>query len=198
MSDPYVPTSKNQLNARVQARYDELRREGKHGHYESMFRVVQEELQRATAAPAFLPVIDEELFEHFGADVRLIDSDWNWTQDAADLLAILNARTHHETRALFPRQPTANECWEAVNALIKPGDLGGNGCDKTAERNGLILAANAIAALIHPPVAVKANETKAVPHCPTCACDVCVCAAERGIEPTCPVHGSAVKAAGTP
>ena len=33
-------------NARVKARYDELMREGKHGHYETMFRVVREEVER--------------------------------------------------------------------------------------------------------------------------------------------------------
>lgn len=52
--------------------------------------------------------------------------------------------------AAILKTPTANDCWEAVNALIKPGDLGGNGCDQNAQRNGLILAANVIAALIHP------------------------------------------------
>ena len=36
-------------NARVQSRYDELMREGKHGHYETMFRVVREEVERARA-----------------------------------------------------------------------------------------------------------------------------------------------------
>lgn len=36
------------------------------------------------------------------------------------------------------------DCWETVNALIKPGQLQGNGWDKTAERNGIILAANAL------------------------------------------------------
>lgn len=39
-------------NARVQSRYDELMREGKHGHYETMFRVVREEVERARAAMA--------------------------------------------------------------------------------------------------------------------------------------------------
>lgn len=38
---------KNERNARVQARYDELMRAGKHGHYETMFRVVREEIERA-------------------------------------------------------------------------------------------------------------------------------------------------------
>lgn len=37
----------NERNARVQARYDELMREGRHGHYETMFRVVREEVERA-------------------------------------------------------------------------------------------------------------------------------------------------------
>ena len=30
----------------------------------------------------------------------------------------------------------------AINAMIKYGDLGGNGCDKNAQRNGIILASN--------------------------------------------------------
>lgn len=38
--------------------------------------------------------------------------------------------------------------WEAINALIKVGPLPGNGCDETAQRNGLILAANILAARI--------------------------------------------------
>lgn len=41
---------KNERNARVQSRYDELRQEGKHGHYETMFRVVREEVEHALAA----------------------------------------------------------------------------------------------------------------------------------------------------
>jgi hypothetical protein len=39
------------------------------------------------------------------------------------------------------------ECWDAVNDRIEQGQLPGNGVDKTAERNGLILATNLIAAL---------------------------------------------------
>jgi hypothetical protein len=38
---------KIERNARVQARYDELMREGKHGHYETLFRIVREEVERA-------------------------------------------------------------------------------------------------------------------------------------------------------
>lgn len=36
---------KNQRNARVQARYNALMQEGKHGHYETMFKVVREEVE---------------------------------------------------------------------------------------------------------------------------------------------------------
>lgn len=35
-------------------------------------------------------------------------------------------------------------CWEQINGLIKTGDLGGNGCDRDAERNGIVMAANEI------------------------------------------------------
>ncbi len=37
---------KTERNCRVQARYDELMREGKRGHYETVFRVVREEVLR--------------------------------------------------------------------------------------------------------------------------------------------------------
>ena len=33
-------------NSRVQARWDELMAEGKHGHYETLFRIVREEIER--------------------------------------------------------------------------------------------------------------------------------------------------------
>jgi len=39
--------------------------------------------------------------------------------------------------------------WEEINALIKQGDLPGNGCDESAVRNGLILAANLLMRRIH-------------------------------------------------
>jgi hypothetical protein len=40
------------------------------------------------------------------------------------------------------RADERRKCWEEVNALIQPGRLSGNGCDETAQRNGIILAAN--------------------------------------------------------
>ena len=36
-------------NARVRVRYDELMTEGKHGHYETLCRIVREEVERATS-----------------------------------------------------------------------------------------------------------------------------------------------------
>jgi hypothetical protein len=42
---------KNARNARVQARYDQLMIEGKHGHYETIFRVVREEVEAARSVP---------------------------------------------------------------------------------------------------------------------------------------------------
>ena len=47
-----MPVSMNEVrermerNTRITARYDELMREGKHGHYETMFRIVREEIER--------------------------------------------------------------------------------------------------------------------------------------------------------
>ena len=40
---------KEERNARVQRRYDELRHLGKHGHYETLFQIVREEVDLATA-----------------------------------------------------------------------------------------------------------------------------------------------------
>lgn len=40
---------KTARNKRVQARYDQLMTEGRHGHYETMFRVVREEVEQQLA-----------------------------------------------------------------------------------------------------------------------------------------------------
>lgn len=37
-----------------------------------------------------------------------------------------------------------NKIWEQINKHIKPGNLGGDGCDKNAERNGLVMATNIV------------------------------------------------------
>ena len=41
-------------------------------------------------------------------------------------------------------EAATEEILKTINGLIKSGDLGGNGCDKNAERNGIILAYNTI------------------------------------------------------
>jgi hypothetical protein len=43
---------KTSVNCRMQRRYDELMRIGKHGHYETMFRVMHEEIAREREACA--------------------------------------------------------------------------------------------------------------------------------------------------
>lgn len=42
------------------------------------------------------------------------------------------------------RADERRKCWLQINRWIIPGDLPGNGCDRSAQRNGLILAANII------------------------------------------------------
>lgn len=42
------------------------------------------------------------------------------------------------------RKTERQECWDAINKWIKRGDIPGNGCDETAQRNGMILASNLI------------------------------------------------------
>ena len=37
------------------------------------------------------------------------------------------------------------DAWEAVNALIVFGHIGGNGTDPSAQRNGIVLATNVLA-----------------------------------------------------
>ena len=50
--------------------------------------------------------------------------------------------------------------WDAVNHWIKPGDLGGDGWDNNAQRNGMILAANVLMGRIAGPnVLVKPAPT---------------------------------------
>ena len=50
MSDAEIRREKQERNSRVADLYDELARAGKHGHYESLFRIVRIEVERAIAA----------------------------------------------------------------------------------------------------------------------------------------------------
>ena len=49
-------------------------------------------------------------------------------------------------RAIFKAgmERERKECWNEINGMIVHGELPGNGTDKQAERNGLVLASNAI------------------------------------------------------
>lgn len=60
--------SKDDINSRVQARYDELMREGAHGHYETLFRVVQEEVARERDRCA--NIVSEARFGERDSDLR--------------------------------------------------------------------------------------------------------------------------------
>jgi len=46
------------------------------------------------------------------------------------------------------RSAALEEVWRSIDARIAQGALSGNGADKTAERNGLVLAANIVRELI--------------------------------------------------
>jgi len=42
------------------------------------------------------------------------------------------------------RKDERRKIWNEINKNIKSGTLAGNGCDDSAQRNGLIMAANII------------------------------------------------------
>ena len=42
------------------------------------------------------------------------------------------------------RADERRKCWDLLQGLIQKGPLPGSGCDATAERNGVVLAANAL------------------------------------------------------
>lgn len=103
-----------------------------------------------------------------------------WRLDQQAIAAVLDSRDEllaktdelgrhmqpAEPNGVIPVGPSAVDCFAAVNALIKTGDLGGNGCDMNAQRNGLILAANTIAALLHPS---SANRSASQCWCHKCS-----------------------------
>jgi hypothetical protein len=47
------------------------------------------------------------------------------------------------------RRAVIEECWGSVDALIVRGELSGNGCDDSAQRNGIVLAANALHSMLN-------------------------------------------------
>lgn len=73
-----------QRNARVQSRYDELMRMSKHGHYETLFQVVREEVFREREACA--QRLDAE------ADALLDGQSPKFAQVCSEMAAALRAR----------------------------------------------------------------------------------------------------------
>jgi hypothetical protein len=71
---------------------------------------------------------------------RLDDAQLKYLAEYGTRVEVMLAQEILDWRAKRP----ACDCWDRVNALIKHGPLPGNGCDLAAERNGLVLAANAI------------------------------------------------------
>jgi hypothetical protein len=94
-------------------------------------------------------------------------------------------------------EPAAQcDCWETVNAMIKKGPLQGNGCDDTAQRNGIILAANALYYKRHPVPASLSTTKSAGPDLVGALQaglrkgDRCTCRGNLGeANPECSVHG---------
>jgi hypothetical protein len=60
-------------------------------------------------------------------------------QDAVDRW---NAMPRRSSLSATARRDIIEECWQALDAMIVRGELPGNGTDKSAQRNGLILACN--------------------------------------------------------
>lgn len=63
---------------------------------------------------------------------------WNETPGLAN---VVTGRSL-EAFATTVERRTIEACKAAIDKWIKPGELQGNGCDDTAQRNGMILASN--------------------------------------------------------
>lgn len=73
--------TKEQRNARVQARWDDLTAEGKHGHYETLFRVVREEVERERETCA-------KIADDYARIAAMSDQPHAWLrEDMAELIA---------------------------------------------------------------------------------------------------------------
>lgn len=76
------------------------------------------------------------------------EADELWQNDQrGHVRAILTAIEASGRWKIVPVEALRDEaraCWEEINKAIPHGDLPGNGTDKVAERNGMILACNII------------------------------------------------------
>jgi hypothetical protein len=60
-----------------------------------------------------------------------------------------------ESRLDSIRQAIIDECYREIDKHIKRGELQGNGCDDTAQRNGMVLACNILHGFAKKPVVEK-------------------------------------------
>lgn len=74
-----------------------------------------------------------DAYGHLSCVLKLIS-----TQIQADTAAV-----QHETRLA-----ALKDAWEKLDSTIKRGPLPGNGWDQTSQNNGVILAANILAAML--------------------------------------------------
>jgi hypothetical protein len=100
------------------------------------FRLVTAESQR------------DEAMTLLNAACDAAEADWK-----AKAIEAERGRLAAVDRLLSIRKDTIQECWNLITSHVQAGSLQGNGCDDTAQRNGMILAANV---LYHLGVAVEA------------------------------------------
>lgn len=87
-------------------------------------------------------------------------ADWTWGSIATGWMP-LPAAQGKRIEAMAEGDVRADErrkCWQRINAMIVPGELGGNGCDRLAQRGGLILAANALLEIMEQEGASESEE----------------------------------------
>ncbi len=78
--------AKNERNARVQARYDALMQVGRHGHYETMFKVVREEVEAERERCAKLAELWLTTFGERGPTSAAVSAQ-TWANDAVKDIA---------------------------------------------------------------------------------------------------------------
>jgi hypothetical protein len=82
MDEVAVMREKTERNKRVQARYDKMSAGGKHGHYETMFKIVREEVEAERER------CNEEI-DRLRADLRENQEDRGQNERLRDLVLML-------------------------------------------------------------------------------------------------------------
>jgi hypothetical protein len=98
-------------------------------------------------------ILDKHLLNYLETFVpkkgRAKDIRDEWFESATRALAEEVKKTTDETiakqMAEIIRMDERTKVWKEISKLIEPGELKGNGCDKAAQRNGIIRSANLIA-----------------------------------------------------